>query len=438
MIGKLVEYFVGSFFISIATYYVAIKITERKFELFKWNVLRWVLLETLIFIFLYVWNFSNIFRIAFNIIIMTIFHKIIFKDSILKNMIISFFSFSIIALLELLFMVIINYFPGLVVYVKDDRFFMTIYSNIFISTFLILIVNIRTFLLSFRKIINGNIPDNGYEIVFVIFGFSMCLSTLIGYIFFDINPLNSLFIVFILMLCYISFPLLILKERIEKERIKFEYNSALKNIKDYEYSLDKQRMRNHENRNMLISIRSMIEKKDVDTINFINQLLNDNRLEENQDILALTNNIPLGGLQGLIYQKMLIMNNKKIKFIINVDKQIKKSSFKKLSIKTIKNICMIIGVFLDNAIEEVENKSKKFIGIKLYQENSLIIIEISNNYFNIDNINLFDKKRFTTKNDGHGFGLSLVQEIIGKDNNLKNEKTIIGNVFVQKLIIKVN
>lgn len=434
---QLLNYFIGGFFLVIATYYVAIKITGRKFQIFKFSVIRWLLLETLIFIFLYIWNFSNIFRISFNILIIMLFYKLIFKDSIVKNMIVSFFTFSVVSLAEYIFLVLNKIFSFFILNGNYSSIFITIYTNVFVGIIIMIIVNIKYVNCIFKIIINDDLMEKHYEIIFLMFSFSICLSSLIYYTFFEINKSNSMFITFILLLCYISFPVLLLKEKNEKEKLKIEYGIVLKNIDDYEYNLEDQRIRNHENKNVLISIKGMIQNKDEDTINFINQILNENKLEENQDILSLTKNIPIGGLQGLIYQKLVIMNNKKIHFNVNVDKNIKNSMFKSISINTMKNICMIVGVFLDNAIDEVDNQTKKLIGINLYKNQNSVVIEISNNYRNIKNINLFDKKGFTTKSKGHGYGLSLVRELIEKDENLTNIKLIVGDIFIQKLIINI-
>lgn len=436
MIMQLINYFIGSFFISVATYYVAVKIRNIKFELFNINVIIYLLLESLLLMLLYVFIFNNVFRISFNVLVLMLFYKIIFKDSIIRNIVISFFTFSMVIVSEICIVIIFKNFMIFSSNYSQQSLYMTLYTNLIVSLLLVFLINIKHILCIFRKMTSNDFINKFYSIVLIICCFSICLSSLLYYIFFEINPLNSFFITFILSICYIIIPIIILKEKIENEKLKIKYDIVLKNIDEYEDNLNEQRIKNHENKNMLISIRSMIEKNDENTINFINQILKDNRFVEEQGILAMTKNIPVGGLQGLIYQKFVIINNKKIKWFLNIDKKLKKSIFKNLPLETIKNICMIIGVFLDNAIEEVETQNNPLIGLDIYMDKLNIFVEVSNSYNNISDIVLFDKKGFSTKSNGHGYGLSLVKELLERDKHLINKRIINGNIFTQKLIIK--
>ena len=181
----------------------------------------------------------------------------------------------------------------------------------------------------------------------------------------------------------------------------------------------------------------MLKKTNKNVREYLDNLINDNRKEDN-DLLLKTNSIPTGGLQGLIYQKLLDMKEKKIEYHLEISKNISKKRIENLDVKTNKDLCTIVGVFLDNAIQAVENINEKNIGIYLYQEDYVFVISISNNYKGRIDLQRMNEKGYTTKEEGHGYGLSLVKDILDKNKNFKNERAICGNVFIQKIKLNIN
>lgn len=436
MIMQLINYFIGSFFISVATYYVATKIMNKKFDLFKYYVFSWILFETITLSFLYFWVPNNILRLIINLLILIYICSKWFKISLLKNLILSFSIFCIMLLSEVLFVMLNVLFYGIDIAYIHDYFFMTILSNFQISIYMSGLINFKRINLIFRNLLDEIEIKNSLYVDILLFSSIFCLIFLLYYIFFDVNLVLNLISTFCLIICYIVFLIVLLKEKNYNFKLKLEYEVILKNIESYENDLVEQRMKNHENRNLLISIKGMIDKKDTKTREFINKVLNVSN-NEDRDILFITRDIPLGGLQGLIYQKILTMKSKNIRYFVNVDKSIKKNIFKDLTTNTIKDICVSVGVFLDNAIQELDMNKEKMIGIQIYScYNNNIVIEISNNYSGVLNISLFDIKGFSTKGKNHGYGLNLVKEIINNNNHLDNIREINGNIFIQKLIIK--
>ena len=69
--------------------------------------------------------------------------------------------------------------------------------------------------------------------------------------------------------------------------------------------------------------------------------------------------------------------------------------------------------------------------------NNDLYIDISNNYKGVIEFEKMSNKGYTTKGKGHGYGLSLVNDIIKADNNLKHEMKINKEMFTQRLKIKM-
>ena len=95
-------------------------------------------------------------------------------------------------------------------------------------------------------------------------------------------------------------------------------------------------------------------------------------------------------------------------------------------------------MFLDNAIEEVikAKKKEREILVSMYID-EYFIIEISNIFFGDIEINRLTEKGYTSKGKGRGYGLSLVDRIINKNDRLELETIVINNIFTQKLKIKM-
>ena len=60
-------------------------------------------------------------------------------------------------------------------------------------------------------------------------------------------------------------------------------------------------------------------------------------------------------------------------------------------------------------------------------------IMVMNNYGSL--VEDMDEAGKTSKGEGHGYGLSLVKEIIKKNKRLRNERGIMGNQFQQFVVI---
>lgn len=83
-----------------------------------------------------------------------------------------------------------------------------------------------------------------------------------------------------------------------------------------------------------------------------------------------------------------------------------------------------------------QKSRKKEININIYFD-KYFIIEISN-YFegNLDVEKIYNKG-YSTKGKGHGYGLTLVKNIIEQNKNIINENKIEKNIFTQIIKIKM-
>lgn len=297
----------------------------------------------------------------------------------------------------------------------------------------------------FLLILFSTIPNKLYQLIFkftdnisvnkmvIYVSLPIVVITFIFYLsYYNLNDYITLFVNIFVSLIYIIIIFLVINNESKYNKIHSKYIATISELEDYEKLINEYRVINHENKNQLNCIKGMTNNKKVHS--YINEIMQ-NKQSENKEILNQALLIPTGGLRGLLYSKMVVMKNKNISYRLYVDKKINSKLIKNISSKTILDICQIIGVFIDNAIEAVENCDNKMIIVNIYKLDD-IVIEIINNFTEEFDINKIDKLGYTTKDGMHGYGLSLVNKILKANSNLLNERTIKDKMFKQKLIIK--
>lgn len=225
-----------------------------------------------------------------------------------------------------------------------------------------------------------------------------------------------------------------LKTNSSYKEVTEKYDLSLKNIEEYEKMIDASKLNNHETRNQFLIIRNMSKNKKI--TNYIDTLL-DNKINDSEQLLSEVSRLPRGGLRGLVYSKLLDMQEKKINYNLLIDKKVSMSKFSKIEDGLIVDICKILGVFLDNAIEAVEHLEEKDIIIEIYADKKDIVFAITNNFIGELEIDELSTAKYSTKGNGRGYGLSLVKDIINKSNKLENLTEIYEENFTQNLKIKM-
>ena len=251
--------------------------------------------------------------------------------------------------------------------------------------------------------------------------------------FINILPKSLLWFTNIFCLAVFVFIVGFFKEKTTKNKLIYEYDQLMEYIKTYEALLDEKNKNQHEYKNQLAVIRVMV--KDKKTIEYIDSLLH-NETEEDLETINKLKYIPKGGLKGLIYYKIDSMKKKKIKTYINVSSELRSNKLWKTCDNNLQQVSKVLGVYLDNAIEAAELTKEKMITLDVYLDNDSIVFEITNSFNGTINIEKIDEKGYSTKGNGHGYGLALVNDIITKSEYLNQSREINGNYYIQRLYIK--
>ena len=241
--------------------------------------------------------------------------------------------------------------------------------------------------------------------------------------------INILFIVFVILIV-----LLIIKNESKYEQLKEENKQMLNYVTKYEKIITAQGKTNHEFKNQLMVIRGYAQMNSNKIIDYIDEIVEDSNKAGSSYLISQLNNFPDGGIKGLLYYKLSIMEDENIKYSINVEKGVK-TKLKTLSTNNYKNITKILGVLLDNAIDASKKSKHKKINISVIKDNKNIIFKIYNTYkgkIDIEKVGT----GYTSKGKGHGYGLRLVKDIINEDKLFNISHNLEDNYFVSSLYIK--
>ena len=152
-------------------------------------------------------------------------------------------------------------------------------------------------------------------------------------------------------------------------------------------------------------------------------------------VIETLKNIPKGDLKGLLYYKVAVSKKKNINIVFEISDLVTKK-LKKMHKTKIREVCIILGIYLDNALEAAEKSKEKNVVLEIYEINKEINFVISNTYEEILSIKNMNRKNFTTKGKNHGRGLYYVNKIIRKYKWISQEQMFLNKYFIQKLIVK--
>ena len=205
----------------------------------------------------------------------------------------------------------------------------------------------------------------------------------------------------------------------------------------YEDEVEKQRILRHETKNAFLSIKAQLTDKaeTKDIINYIDSILEDDVKIKNEEY-AKFKYLPVNGIKGLCYYKIQEAENRNIKVSINISSRIKKSSLSKLSVKEIKELGKILGVYLDNAIEASVKSDDKKLGFEAYLIDDKVKIIISNTYKGELAKEKIGNVTYSTKGKNRGHGLLLVKEIVSNNKMFDIDTEITDSLYIQSLTIE--
>lgn len=382
------------------------------------------------------YNVSNSMRGIINFAINTLIFKFLFNFKLFKAIFVSFLHSILLLASEMICLIILFFFTNISNGYIYNIMAGGIIGNVLVCTvFIFLAIALRKPL---KKLLSSRVTQNTRIITYII----LTICCIAFFFFFAITGMNnsntkSFFIGSFAIIVFITILFSFIKQNIKNERLTKEYDNLIDFVKEYEMIIENQRIDRHENKNTLVNIKSkLIDKsKRNDIIEYIDSILKE-KTTFSKEKYAKLGYLPSNGLKGLFYYKIDHAENMGIKVSISIPKDVSKSLLYDLKGNDYKELCKIIGVYLDNAIEASIISDDKNIGIEIYNRQDYVSVIISNSYCGeIDEVSI-NKTGYSTKGSGRGYGLSLVNKIIKSNPIFENETNVTPKLYIQKLTIK--
>lgn len=373
-------------------------------------------------------QFRSFFTIFSLIFISICILKICFKEAFVAGIINVF----VVAVIEIILSSIFLIF-GINKQVLQENLYFTVIINIISSLLIILLCLTNFFRISINKLKNYIVSHN-MLIIYLFIGF------FIVYLFSAKNMLFSKFSVevivnFIILCAFLYIFILLFVFDVKNNNLEIENQQMLNYVTKYEKIIAEQGKANHEFKNQLMVIRGYAQMKSDKLIEYIDSIVEDIRKAHSSYLISQLNKFPDGGIKGLLYYKLSIMNDEKISYEINVESGVK-SKLNSLSTQMYKNVTKILGVLLDNAIDASKKAKSKEIIINVVYRKDNVEFTICNTYKGkIDLANIGNG--YTTKGKGHGYGLRLVRDIINSNNIFTLKNNLDDKFFISKFNIRI-
>lgn len=310
-------------------------------------------------------------------------------------------------------------------------------ANILISLFSILLVGIpiiKKLLLNVISLFNKNEKLIKYLYVFLIVIYLVVSKNGLEFILESNYYLNIFFIIGVIIIVAI-----IIKNESKYEQLQEMNKQMINHVTKYEKIITEQGKANHEFKNQLMVIKGYAQMPPSQAsanklLEYLELVINDSKKTSSSYLISQLNKFPMGGIKGLLYYKLSLMEDEKIKYEIDVETGVK-TKLNLLNVSMYKNITKILGVLLDNAIDASKKSKNRIIMLSVTKEKCAVIFNISNTYkgkIKLDKIGT----GYSTKGIGHGYGLRLVNDIIDSNSDYKIETEVNKEYYMTNLIIK--
>lgn len=411
-------------------YYVGTIIFKKKPSIKKtW----WAFLIFIISFYITLYFFSPLFSIFFKYFMFFLFYKLVFKKSFFQTLSAALIAYTIRVVFEVIF-IIFNGDIDNTVYNNPVYTFPKFYLNAivaacsFISAYLFkgLIEKIDK---KFSQIKHKQAVVFGllYVDIFALILFSE------EHIVINFELLAD----FLMMAVFVFFSFISINHERQMEILHAYYKEIFEYSKLTEKLLMEYKLSQHENKNRLLIIKSMLDGDRIEIGKYIDKIIGEHDNITGNWLLELSV-IPIPGVKNFVNYKLMRMKELGAKIELYVSPELETIDASKISMDSLNELYTILGVVLDNMIDAIKENDEKLISIQIYKRENTIYAECANSFNNSVNMEKLYNLGYTTKGAQRGVGLCLVEKIVKHSNVFGAEAEILDNFFVQHVTINLD
>lgn len=187
----------------------------------------------------------------------------------------------------------------------------------------------------------------------------------------------------------------------------------------------------HDYHNMMVSLYLQSKEGNVQKIEQqLAQMMNDfdDSIGEKMNLVTQLSNIKISEIKSLLMEKLTIMQKKKIPVKLEILYEIKSINMNVI------DFTRILGILLDNSIEEVESYHGDVVIIML-QQDSCLSLRVENTIHEQIDIHEISKPGYSSKGSTRGMGLSSLEKIIMRYSNIIHNVMCENDTFIQEITI---
>lgn len=418
-IVKFILYFLTNLFVSYGIFYSYEIINSkqgRNFDL-RTNIL--IIIMSLIIVTNNLYMIKTL-KVLVAFLTTALLCKILYKDSIKNALFTTLFVTIISIFLEIMLSIILGIFVPNVNTLNNSmilKISFTIVHTIILIT-LMKYSNISIWINKIKIFISNYI--NFFTISLII---TMGLNLFIYFRAENFDEIGIFIILTITILIVIIFVRVLIIDKYNNKLLEEKNKYLEKSYDVYAQINEENRTLKHNLNSDLYSLQTSLPEDKQKLVQILLKKYNKKEIIEDYDYIP-------EDLQGLIFIKQKEAEAQKIKINVRCNKKFD------IEIDEYLDLCNILNILLDNAIEASKNIKYKIIEIDIKERKNNIEIIILNKFNNRIDINNISKRNYSTKEIKSGIGLNYIKNLTNK--RIKVNLKIINDLFIAKLVYKVN